>query len=195
MKELTIDQAIEYYRTHGSQIYGKAMREALTSYAKEKHKEPLSNDSYVDALFLTDIMFQETMSSMSIMTGKCVDSFLDVLETSFKAAAQRIKNVGEGSLRFIFLDNSSIPPILKKLKREGYPIKWKLGRTAPNTKVRHFIIGDKKMLRDEKTHDELTGSSKASSIQADVYFNSPVHAELKQNYFDSIWDRLPNTKE
>lgn len=193
MDELTIDQSIDIYKKHA---YGTAVRGAVLAYSKEKTNAPLSNDSYADALFLTDVMLQETMTNLSVLTGDCVDRFLDVLRKPFEAAVRRIQNVGDGAVRFILLDSTRVPALLKELKDNKFPVEWKFGRTADGATVTHFIVSDDRMLRDEKEHERgLTGKSLASAIQADVYFNSPMYAKLRQEYFNSIWDRLPDVDQ
>ncbi len=189
--KLTIKQAIDSYNQHGDEYYGPAMRQALLGYSEHKNNEPLRNDSYVDALFLTDIMLQRTLRSMEVLTGKCVEQFLGVLKDPFIAALQRIKNVGKGSARFILVDAESVPPILLELKKAGLPVEIKRGRTVDGAKVTHLIVCDGKMLRDEEYHGVLTETTPAEEIKAKVYMNSPVHAKVAQAHFNGIWNCLP----
>ena len=191
---LNIGQVIKLYKEHGHQYYGSALHKAMLQYADTEVNEPLNNDSYADALFLTDIMLQKTNRSLCVLTGNCVGQFLSVLNDSLIGALKRIKNL-KGKARFILVDtDGKVPEFLKTLKAAGYPISVTFAKAVNNAKVSHYIIADGKMLRDEKYHEELTDESAASDIRASVYLNSPVHAQSKQVRFDSVWEQLNPTE-
>jgi hypothetical protein len=191
--DMRISEAIASYKAHGDQYYGQAIREAMNTLAEIESTEPLHNDSYVDALFLTDIMLQRTYRTMDVLTGNCVDQFFDVLSTNFVNALDRIKNMKDGLARFIILDSDGkVPAFLQKFINAGYPIKIHFAKSVPDAKVSHLIVCDKKMVRDEEYHDELVDIENipASAIRADVYLNSPIDARIKTDYFDGLWKFL-----
>ena len=193
---LNIGQVIKLYREHGHQYYGAALHEAMLQFADKEVNEPLNNDSYADALFLTDIMLQKTFHNLDVLTGRCVGQFFSVLKDSFVEALKRIKNLG-GRARFILVDTDSVmPAVFEELRNEGYPILVTFAKTVGDAKVSHYIIADEKMLRDEEYHGEISEESAASDIRAKVYLNSPIYARAKQVRFDSVWDKLnPRTTE
>jgi len=186
--KLTIENAIENYKNHGHVLYGQALREALHEFARVQSNDPLDNDSYADALFLTDIMFSKTNRYMDILTGGGADTFLSVLRNPFTEALKRIKKVG-GTLRVILVDCDTVPEILQELQPE-YPIEWVQAKAVENAKIRHLIVCDDKMLRDEVPHGALKPQTPADTINAKVFLNSPVHVEIKKNYFDTVWGKL-----
>ena len=46
-------------------------------------------------------------------------------------------------------------------------------KTRKNAKIRHFIVGDDDMVRDEAPHIPLGPNSDANEFQANVYFKKP----------------------
>lgn len=186
MSELTVGDVLKRFKQEGS---GTALKEALASVGKTPSTTPLNNDSYADALPLSEAMFLRANRSIDILTAGGCDKFLEALSDSFNGALRRIKKVG-GTVRIILLDSTD------KLKVDPQfdgTIKYAFARVEGDPKasnIRHLIICDDNMLRDEEPHAPLTLNSAASEIKADVYLNSTVHAKMKKEYFNSLWERL-----
>lgn len=185
---LTIEHVLDRFSTEGS---GTALREALSSVAEHESSTPLDNDSYADALLLTEAMFLKTNRSINILTGNGSNEFLAALSSSFEGALKRIRKVG-GKVRVILLDTEDQLGFAEKYSDV---VECVHARVTGDKSIRHLIICDDNKLRDEEPHNSLTKASLASEIKANVYLNAPVNARMKTVYFNSLWDKLTGEKK
>ncbi len=145
----------------------------------------INNDSYLDALMLTEGMFSITNNNLRILTGGASDvSFFDVLKDSLKSALERITS-NSGIAKIIVLDGM-IPKELKKLQSEYNVLKIAKGRKKNNISIGHMIVADS-MVREEIEHEPINLKSKANLINAKIYPNNEPLASIKRNLFDSYW--------
>ncbi len=190
-KGLTIGQVQEYYlaqRYHGSTIAS-----ILDKISSKENNYPINNDSYVDALELTDYMFSRTKKSLKILTGLFGGEFLSALK-NFPATIQRLKNQ-EKPAKIIIIETLTENETNRK-KRKSYFSKFKddidirYGYVNEDAIINHMILADDTMARHEKFHKELTKDSPAESIKADVFLNSPIINQIHTEYFDKVWEHL-----
>jgi len=185
---MNIDDATRLYKEFGQSLNPDF--ESLAGMFRQLSIEaPLSNSNYLHALSLTDLLFKHTDTSLSMVTGGTGDGFIGTLKGSFCAMLKRIK-ARKGKARVIVLDGET------KLLRE-----WEQGEFAgtleiavatvrPNAEVRHFIVGDDDMVRDEEPHDALTGASDANKVRANVYFKNKAIARVFSSRFEAMWDAV-----
>ena len=154
--------------------------------------EALNNDSYFDALCLTHVMLDRSLSDVCILTGGGAEGFCSTLQRPFLAAAERLKQLG-GKIRMIILNHDTPVQFLEdaKVKYDGV-FDFILAKAPAG--VRHFMVCDDRMLRLEDAHDPICNESLASTIHAQVYFNNPQLAKNQKSLFDGIWERIRGKK-
>ncbi len=185
----TIGQAIEDYKKRGENAIHKGYRDVIKSLVDSGYDKPIKNDSYADALFLSDIMFEHSQKTVNIFTGGGIEEFITVLMDTFVKMLDRIRANG-GSVKIISL-GGVIPKSLKDLvipytgTLEVVPATVAAGAT-----VRHFIVCDDKMIRAEEPHGILTSDTPASDIKAEVYFDNPAKGKFFSEFFDVLWKKV-----
>lgn len=187
----TVKEALDRYREFGEGSIYKGYRDVIKSLAKNGYKQPIRNDSYADALFLTDIMLEHTESEFRMLGGSACGGFLSALKQQFRDMLQRLTAVG-GKARVIILRNENQPSIvpseLKELASEFSVLEFASGVTSAPQK--HYIVSDARMLRIEEEHPPLTDETDAGAVKAQVYFNNPVRGVVAQSDFDRVWNVL-----
>lgn len=190
MKIMTIREVIDNYKTEGVKSIGKDYRDLVDIVRNEEaHDVEIPNSDYSHALYLADLMFQDTSKSIRMLNGMGAGVYcLDVLKNSFIGAVERIKK-SEGFLRAIFVGESDAPEIVVNLHKKFGGTAQFVTATSPKP-IKHFIICDDYMLRLEELHDPITPDTPSDKINASVYLNSPPRAKEKAREFDEIWDYL-----
>lgn len=187
-KPITVRAAAEQYeRANGGDSVSPALREVINQLIDGNVKTEFSNDSYLDALVLTDVMFHRSTSSVRLLTGAGVDGFLGTLKTTFTETLERLKQ-SQGIVKIIVL-GKELPAWLDELVKR-YTGTLQICRAMPTTKIRHFIVCDSKMSRLEEVHDEISDETDATTIKARVSFNEPGRAQVLENYFDMLWNTV-----
>jgi hypothetical protein len=182
----TVAEAKKIYLASGKEAIYPGFREIVCGAIDSNAKVEFENDSYFDALFLTDIMFSKAQREIRMMTGSLGEGFLKALEGSLDGALQRITEA-RGHARLIFV-NSSFPEQLVAVHKKFPALEFR-GATAPDG-VSHFITCDSMMAREEQPHAPLTDDAPISAIKAKVYFNNPEKTGVMDSFFDTVWAKL-----
>ena len=183
---MTIKDAIVRFQTERDSCASPALREVINDMIDRNIKTEFSNDSYPDALTLTDVMFSRSTQNIRMLTGAQGDGFLKALKDSFVKALDKIKLNG-GRVRVIVLGQTN--RCLDELQRT-YPETLEVIPAHANSLIKHFTVCDSRMARMEEVHEALTDETLASAIKARVCFNDPVQAKALEEFFDQIWNRL-----
>jgi hypothetical protein len=184
---MTVAEAVNLYQANGGGSASPALREVINQLIDGNVKTEFENDSYLDALTLTDVMFHRTNKSVRLLTGPGADGFLGVLKATFVEMLERLKNSG-GFVRILLLSNE-VPGWLKGLTQQ-YDKTLTIRCALAAEPVEHFIVCDTKMARQEEVHGAISKESKATAIKARVSFNKPGQAEVLESYFDSMWKKV-----
>jgi hypothetical protein len=183
----TISAAIENYKRLGEESVYPGYRDLIVKMIDNGLKTDFDNDSYLDALFLTGMMFNRSQNKIQLFTGNHCDGFLKVLSKPLERALERIKK-SNGSVKIILL-SSELPIWLDDLKNQ-YQGTLDIALAKAIAPVKHFILCDSKMARLEEPHEELKPETPATAIKAKVYFNDPQKCKALENLFDAMWTRI-----
>jgi hypothetical protein len=186
-EEISIQEARARYAKDGRDAVYPGYRSVIKSLVGDGYSGQFRNDSYADALFLTDIMFEHADKAVRMLTGGGGDGFIETLAARFEEMLERLQRVG-GEVRIIML-STEIPKFLQQLS-ERFASTLRIARAKASDKMKHFIVCDTHMVRLEELHDELTPATPASAIKANVTFNDRVQAKVAEDYFDTLWERV-----
>lgn len=145
LSELTIEGAEQLYTKYGKLFYSDSFY-LYELFKNNGYEKGVRNDNYINALALTDLMFRKTNHSIRMLTGLGGDGFIETLIGSFKEMLQRIKKTG-GQAKIIVV-GSEEPKNLMTLKKEYDILKVKT-EASQRKDIRHYIVADSRMLRDE----------------------------------------------
>lgn len=187
--EMTVKQAQEEYFKCGEIAVHKGYRDLIKDLVANGYKEDIKNDSYFDALFLTDIMLDHTSKTVRMLTGMRSGDFVSTLMNRFVSTLERLK-INGGFFKMILI-SEKIPDVLESL-REKFPGVLSVSLAHAKKPLRHFIVCDTHMARIEELHETLTPETLASAIRAQVYFNGRERAQLVEGHFDALWAILNN---
>ena len=193
-KSLTIGEAKELYKQYGPALYTDDAG-LLEIFKRNSVEDGFRNDSYVHALFLTELMLQNTRFSFKMLTGKEGDGFLGTLKEDFVKMLRRFKK-HQGKAQIVIADSEE-PKFLRKLKSD-YPdnLKVRSAEPAKGAQIEHFIVSDDSMVREEEPHEPLMDTMDAKgAVRATVYFSNSVKAKLVSQQFDGLWDYLAPEEE
>ena len=183
--EMTVFQAQEEYSKNGINSVNHSYRHLIDDILEQDVRIELSNDSYLDALFLSQIMLNRTRGDFRMICGVSTGRFFEVLEEPITKCLNTLKKNG-GDFRII-AEASEVPSIFNKLKSQfGEVFKFKL---TGNHGLSHCMVSDHKMVRIEEPHPPLTAETLASEIKAKVYFDEPDLANLYNRSFDNLWSK------
>jgi len=186
---MTIKETIEKYRAEGKESVSPTLRALVDQMVATGARTEFKNDSYADALFLTDTMFEQSHACVRILTGVGGGEFLRALKKSFTAALERLKTVG-GEARVVILDTPKIDDWLEGMRTRFSTLK--IFRAKATGSIKHFIVCDSRMARLEDVHPAITPETPVEDIKANVFFNEPTKAKVYEDYFDSIWKIVAN---
>jgi hypothetical protein len=184
---MTIKDTIALYREKGRDSVSPTLRALVDQMIATGARTEFKNDSYADALYLTDTMFDQSQVSIRILTGAGGGEFLHALEKSFTEALERLKAIGSEA-RVIILDTDKIDDWLVSMQEKFNNFKIARGRTI--SPVKHVIVCDSRMARLEEIHPPLVPETPVESIKATVFFNEPSKAKVYEDYFDSVWNNV-----
>lgn len=183
----TIQEAKELYKKLRAQAINIDLRLLLEDLQKTGFEGEIRNHDYLDALFLTELMFGSTKRTTRILSGTSADGFIEVLKESFEEALKRIR-ANRGFARIILL-SEKFPSLLRQLTDKYKDVLQVTLAKAPEN-VSHFIACDSRMLRMEDPHEELTPNTPPDAVSARVYFNNKTETKLTEDRFDNIWSYL-----
>jgi hypothetical protein len=183
---LTIKDSIERYKNEREMSPSPALREVINFMINQNIKTEFNNDSYLDALTLTELMFIRSTHDIRILTGSNGDGFLNALKEPFSKALDVIMANG-GKVKIIVLGQTT--KCLEELQKK-YAGTLEVIRGQATGPVKHFTVCDSRMARTEQEHGQLNDNTLATEIKARVCFNDPVQAKSLEDFFDQIWNRL-----
>src|ERR1043165_1938019 len=101
---VTIGQVLEWYRTKDGIVQASALREIIDSTVQCNRPIQVENDSYFDALVISEIMFDRANKSIRLFTGRNCVEFLRALQRSFFNALKRLAHSG-GKVQVLMVSN------------------------------------------------------------------------------------------
>lgn len=187
----------------------------IASWDQQRFKEELDNantdkfitvDTFLHALFLTELMLDHTNYSLRIFSGHNIAEVLIVLEDAFLNACKNIAS-HEGKVRIITAVNAqTYEKTRAKLKMVAdnvrQQIKDKLNQEIdlwctcyvlePDEVMSppHFIVCDSKMLKIEANHLPLPKDSDIPGILSQFYFNDGTKTRTMEKEFDNLYTSL-----
>lgn len=190
----TIAEAKGLYRKYGSSLVSKDYKYVINGLLRLDFPGEIPNYDYVHALFLADLMFQNTSKSLRMITGAYGKDFLADLESSFLGALERISR-NRGFVHMIALGGDSrlaLQPLQDKFRGT---LRIFIANLKKNEELNHTIICDNRMLRVEEPHSEIVDNMSVEDIKASVFFNNPGKAKVASEAFDSMWRSLNRMKK
>lgn len=185
--ELTIEQAQHLYKKYGDGAVNSNYKGLIDDLIDNDVELSFSNDSYLDALFLSQKMLDRTRHNFDLVCGVSTGKFFEILREHVFNCLENLKT-NKGLLRVIALGEEA-PHIFEEIG-EKYPDQFSFRLAAPNDKVLHFMTADDRMVRIEEAHPPLESGMLASKIKAKVTFDDPSLARLYRNIFEKGWERL-----
>jgi len=183
---LTIGVAQRIYLDTTKSAAHSALRSVIGTMIDKDIRTEFENDSYLDALILSEMMFARSVKSVKMLTGDGCDTFLQTLGDSFIGTLKRLQAIG-GKMRVLMVA-TEIPKFISDAQAKfNTTLEVALLRVKPQTQVPHFLVCDSRMARVEKPHGPLTNDTPADAIQASVHFNNPSRSELLESRFDAFW--------
>lgn len=150
---------------------------------------PLQNCNYLHALSYTDLMLSHTQCNFRMLTGCAGGGFLDCLLERFDEMLARLKKNG-GKAKIILVNSESSGPLVSLKEKYADSLEYTEASTNEDANIRHYIVSDDDMVRDEEPHPKLTDEQSAELIQAKVYFRNTSKAAALIQEFDAIWSHL-----
>lgn len=185
---MDIGEAKRLYRDFGSVFYQDELIQ-LDKIKAAARPYKTTNDTYTHALFLTDWVFRSTKSSLQILSGPTIDGFLETLNESFIGALHRIK--AKGNVARLIIAGPDMPETVVSIQKENPGCLEAITAEPANPEsVSHFIVGDIRMVREEKAHPLLNDSMNIDVIKATVHINNNDRAKVLTRKFDEIWKFL-----
>lgn len=187
---MTIRDAIDEYVEACEKNSHPPLSELISALIERGYEKSFSNDSYLDALCLTHVMVERTVSTMRVLTGGGGSvGFWKTLAKPFNEAAARLAKIG-GCIQFIVINPiAECGEVFAEIKKK-YPGVFDFVLANSATPISHFMICDSRMVRVEEPHEPITLNNPADCIKATVTFKSAELAERYENLFSSLWDRL-----
>jgi hypothetical protein len=185
---VTIGHAQAWYAQADGVVRASALREVINLMIQSNVKTEFENDSYLDALVLTEVMFARSNNSIKMFTGPNCEGFLKTLKDSFISAAQRL-NAVKGKVRILMISNK-VPDSLQELKSK-YPdtLEIALAQIKEGADpISHFFVCDSKMARVEQPHGPLDPGTPINAIKARVFFNDVGLAKMLDGKFSAMWN-------
>lgn len=184
----TVPEAQREYQRRGEAMIHPGYRTLIESLLKSGFEGPIPNKSYLDALFLTEFMFNQVERSFMMLSGAGADGFLSTLRDPFEEMLSRLA-VSGGEARVIVL-SESLPTCLQEMElRHGNILKFVLAR-ALSGPIAHFFVCDSRMVRREDIHEPISDDTPITAITATVYLNNKVEAKRAEDLFTALWNRL-----
>jgi hypothetical protein len=154
---------------------------------------PIANVNYLHALSLTDLMFRHADNKLDMVTGGQGDGFIEVLKDSFISMLERIRR-NNGAARVIVFNGRAT--VLQQIVDNAFANVLTVRRATmrPGAVIRHFIVADDDMVRDEEPHEELTDLTDANKVRAKVYFKNPSQARVASSRFTAMWEAVSGTE-
>lgn len=181
----TIGDAKRRYRESAGDAAG--YRDLISLLIDSGFRQTLRNDSYFDALVLTEVMYNRTKQSIRSLTGKGGEGFICELMNPFTRALERIHARG-GTVKLIVLGDEQPQALCELAKRFSGTLRIAVAK--PLSRLQHFIICDSRIVRLEDYHGELSDSTSAHEIKAEVFFNNSEKARMLESFFEAIWSSV-----
>jgi hypothetical protein len=184
---VTIGHAQSWYAQADGVVRASALREVIGWMIQNNAKTEFENDSYLDALVLTEVMFSRSTHSIQMFTGPSCEDFLKTLQNSFISAAERLKSA-KGKIRILMIADS-VPAALEELKQKySGTVEVALAKAREGAgPISHFFVCDSKMARVEQPHPPLNPNTPINAIKARVFFNDSGLSQMLEGQFSAMW--------
>lgn len=169
-------------------VYGE-YAELLDEIVEKDYKIELQNDSYLDALVLTEAMFRNSKKSIRMLTGSACDGFLSVIGDQFEGALSRLKENG-GFAKIIVVGENNSEFLSDLMKKYSDTLEVTFATAKEGAEIEHYIACDSCMLREEEYHLPLSPGMPPSTIKANISFGNKPKTEVFEDRFESTWDFL-----
>ncbi|HEX4145989.1 MAG TPA: hypothetical protein VHY91_20985 [Pirellulales bacterium] len=181
---MNIRKAKELFRDYGREFVIE-LESVARVFRKARIRQPLPNGNFLHALCLTRVMLQHTNKSFLMVTGGAGGGFIDCLIDDFREMLGRIRNA-KGAAKILVVNDGSDDEYLSGLSSE-FPDCLEVAYAKSDSPIRHYIVADDDMLRDEQEHPPLSEDSDADSVVADVYFRNSNIASIFSERFERQW--------
>jgi hypothetical protein len=171
-------------------VHHSALREVINLMIDKKIRTEFDNDSFLDALILTEVMFERSTGSIRMLSGPGCGDFLKSIQRSFVSAVKRLATNG-GKFKLLTISDA-IPEFVQETQREN-PNTLEVGLLKlrdPANQIQHFLVCDSKMARIEEPHGPLTEDTPVNAVKAKVYFNDAGKAQFYEDRFEAFWGAL-----
>ncbi len=186
-KQKDIIESEKWFEGSYEEMYA-ATQHIFDFVQRSKCTIPLDNDNYLDALCYTGVMFKNIKRSMEMLAGPSVGRMIAALETSFREMLARLRGCG-GKARLVVAGPNK-PENLAAIEARYSDVLKVIDAVPKRTDLRHFLIGDSYMIREEEPHDILEDKTPSDIIKAKVYFYNPAKSKVVESRFNSIWSLL-----
>jgi len=189
------DKKVSFVSKYGEDLLSKDYKNVIAQLFEIGFNGEIDNDDYVHALYLTDLMFQNTSRSLRMVMGSYGKEFLGDLHNSFMLALERIHR-NHGFAHLAFLTQDSLSPLQKLQEQFRGTLKIFICSLTRNVVLNHIIICDNRMLRKEKPHPTVFDGMPVEDIKASVFLSNRSASEVAAETFDVMWHSLSRkTKE
>lgn len=186
---ITIEQAIEQFAEQPPEVYADDT-ELAKWIRRERSPVKIPNSNYLHGIGLCDAMFKNALKSCRILAGGGEYSFTTYLQTTFRAMLDRFKH-NNGEAKIIVLGGKT--DLMMEFESE-FPEVFQVATATATRPLKHFIVCDDDMVRDEEEHEAIKADTPIDAIRADVYFSNPSMASDFIAIFDAYWNKLAKTE-
>ena len=141
-------------------------------------------------------MFLKAEKEIRIFTGDFFESFVEPLKDTLSIVLKHFEKRTNSFIHIILLNSQKTKQTKEFLDTFANKNIKLVGATynAKKWPIGHFMCVDSNIYRIEQPHPELTPESDESVIKAKVCFNDADTTKAYINIFDSIWNKLTNSK-
>jgi hypothetical protein len=189
-KVFTIADAIARYESGEMSSQFGGIQTLVNKTIEHGSDDSIPNYSYLEALFLTELMLRNANHKINIVTGCACDRFYSTLFVHLTDAIKRVnKNGGDAK---ILIESDTCPKWMEALAGE-FEDSFQIG-FKPDGKLAHFIVCDSKIVRLEEPHGKLSLASAANEIKAKVFFSNPEEGSKLEISFQELWSDVKINK-
>lgn len=184
---MNIRTAKQLFNDYGDDFVSE-LEKVATVFRSAHLRDPLPNGNFLHALCLTRMMLRHTSKKFLMVTGGAGGGFIGCLLGDFRKMLLRVKK-NKGEAKVIVVDNNSSEDTVFSQLQNEFPSCLKVAYAYSEAPIRHYLVADNDMVRDEELHDPLTDDTNADAVVADVYFRNPNIADLFAGRFRRQWEK------
>lgn len=202
---MTMGEAEEYVRSFGIDSMGETYLQAakiLHSHRREVHglgyrgwepvEEPILHSNHITALACSTAILRNAGMSFDVLTGS--DRLVHTLRGEFRRALSRCGHNGGGARVVVIGGDSTGFRDLEKEFPRAIRVREAVPRT-PDTVIKHFMINESNMCREEAPHAPLTDTSPIDAVRANLFANNRSITHCLRIKMDAIWEHLTGEKK